>query len=165
MEKWRILYTQPTIGASTKLHPEKSLAASWFVRAYDQFIKSPQLTRRGWRSAINRILNDRDVDSTTSMTYALRCTARLTGDGRKNIYRDGLSLFHAPFNGAGPRRGIREEAPLEGFYSRAIMVGARKARVSLVWWSQRDLNPCLSLERTDETEEKQSDDDSESSDE
>jgi hypothetical protein len=28
MEKRRILYTQPTIEASTKLHPEKSLAAS-----------------------------------------------------------------------------------------------------------------------------------------
>ena len=34
-----------------------------------------------------------------------------------------------------------------------------------VWWSQRDLNPCLSLERTEETEEKQSDDDVRSSDE
>jgi len=33
------------------------------------------------------------------------------------------------------------------------------------WWSQRDLNPCLSLERTEETQENQSDDASESSDE
>jgi hypothetical protein len=92
MEKRRILYTQPTIEASTKLHPEKSLSASWFVRAHDQFIEPPQLTRRGRRGAINTILNDRDVDSTISMTYALRCAARLTGGGRKKIYREGLSL-------------------------------------------------------------------------
>jgi hypothetical protein len=58
MEKRRILYTQPTIEASTKLYPEKSLATSWFVRGHDQFIESPQLTRRGRRSAINTILND-----------------------------------------------------------------------------------------------------------
>jgi hypothetical protein len=92
MEKRRILYTQPTIEASTKLHPEKSLSASWFVRAHDQFIEPPQLTRRGRRGAINTILNDRDVDSTISMTYALRCAAHLTGGGRKKIYREGLSL-------------------------------------------------------------------------
>jgi hypothetical protein len=41
-----------------------------------------------------------------------------------------------------------------------VMQGEEK-----IWWSQRDLNPCLSLERTDETEEKQQDDDSEVSDE
>jgi len=33
-----------------------------------------------------------------------------------------------------------------------------------VWWLQRDLNPCLRLERTDESEENQQDDPSESSD-
>jgi hypothetical protein len=44
MEKRRILYTQPTIEASTKLHPEKSLAASWFVKKHDLLIKPPQLT-------------------------------------------------------------------------------------------------------------------------
>ena len=33
------------------------------------------------------------------------------------------------------------------------------------WWSQRDLNPCLSLERTEEFEEKQQDDSSEVSNE
>jgi hypothetical protein len=87
MEKWRILYTQPTIEASTKLHPEKSLAASWCVRTHDLFIEPPQLRRRGRRSAINTILNDRDVDSTASMTYALRCAARLTEGGRKKISR------------------------------------------------------------------------------
>ncbi len=34
-----------------------------------------------------------------------------------------------------------------------------------IWWSQRDSNPCLSLERTDESEEKQQDDSSGASDE
>ena len=80
------------------------------------------------------------------------------------------------------------QLPREGIYSRPIMdeargtsengqltggvlsghqehikwlpVGSRK-----VWWSQRDLNPCLSLERTDDSEENQQDDPSESSDE
>ena len=33
------------------------------------------------------------------------------------------------------------------------------------WWSQRDVNPCLSLKRTDESEEKQQDDIEESSNE
>jgi hypothetical protein len=33
------------------------------------------------------------------------------------------------------------------------------------WWSQRDLNPCLSLERTDGSEENQQDDDLDVSDE
>jgi hypothetical protein len=31
----------------------------------------------------------------------------------------------------------------KGFYSRAIMGEACAARASLMWWSQRDLNPCL----------------------
>jgi hypothetical protein len=75
------------------------------------------------------------------MTYALRCATRLAGGGRKRIYREGLSLYHS--NGTGPRRRIMGETPLEGFYSRAIMDGARAARASLVWWSQRDLNPCF----------------------
>ena len=62
------------------------------------------------------------------------------------------------------------ETPREGFYSRAIMDEARGTSEnekltggvlsgrqeqlkwlpvgsSKVWWSQRDLNPCLSLER------------------
>ena len=78
--------------------------------------------------------------------------------------------------------------PRERLYSRAIMDEARGTSEneqltggalsgrqeqlkwlpvgsSKVWWSQRDLNPCLSLERTDETQENQSDDPSESSDE
>jgi hypothetical protein len=33
------------------------------------------------------------------------------------------------------------------------------------WWSQRDSNPCLSLERTDGNQENQQDDTSEPSDE
>ena len=72
---------------------------------------------------------------------------------------------HAQFDSSGPRKRIMGEAPTEGFYPRAIMDEARAARASLVWWSQQDLNPCLSLERTDETEEKQQDDPLESSDE
>jgi len=63
MEKRRILYTQPTIEASTKLHPEKPFTASWFVRTRDLFIDPPQLTRKGRRSAINMIFNDWNVDS------------------------------------------------------------------------------------------------------
>ena len=78
--------------------------------------------------------------------------------------------------------------PRERLYSRAIMdeargtseneqltggaLSGRQERLkwlpvgsSKVWWSQRDLNPCLSLERTDESEENQQDDSSESSDE
>jgi hypothetical protein len=90
MEKQRILYTQPTIEASTKLHPEEILAASWFVKPQDLFIAPPQLTRRGRRSTINMIFSDRDVDSRTSMTYVLRCVARLTGGGSKKIYREWL---------------------------------------------------------------------------
>jgi hypothetical protein len=34
------------IEASTKLHPERSLAASWFMRAHDLFIELRELTRR-----------------------------------------------------------------------------------------------------------------------
>ena len=147
MEKRRILYTQPTIEASTKLHPEKPLAASWFVRTYDLLFEPPQLSRRGRRSAINTILNDRSVDSTTSMTYALRCAAHFIRDSRKKIFREGLSLCHAHFNGSGPRKRIMRETSIKGFSSRAIMDEARAIRASLVWWSQRDLNPCLSLER------------------
>jgi hypothetical protein len=147
MEKRRILYTQPTIEASTKLHPEIPLAASWCVRTHGLLIEPPHLSRRGRRSAINTILNDRDVDSTTSMTYALRCAACLTGGGRKKISREGLSLCHAEFNGSGPSKWIMGGTSIKGFYSRAIMDKTRAVRASLVWWSQRDLNPCLSLER------------------
>jgi hypothetical protein len=43
----------------------------------------------------------------------------------------------------GPPKRIMGEVPTEGFYSRAIMDEARAARASLVWWSQRDLNPCF----------------------
>jgi hypothetical protein len=83
MEKRRTLYTQPTIEASTKWYPEKSLAASWFVRTKDLFIEPLQLTRIEWRREINAILSDRDVDSTTFITYALRSAIRLTGCVRK----------------------------------------------------------------------------------
>jgi hypothetical protein len=68
-----------------------------------QFTERPQFTRGRRRNAINRILNDRDVDPKTSRTYALKCAARLTGGGHKKIYREGLSLCHAQFNGCGPR--------------------------------------------------------------
>src|SRR6266849_3322862 len=64
MEQRRILYTQPTIEASTKLHPEVPLAASWCVRTHGLLIEPPHLSRRGRRSAINTFLNDRNVDST-----------------------------------------------------------------------------------------------------
>mgnify|MGYP003385799271 CR=1 FL=1 len=46
-----------------------------------------------------------------------------------------------------------------------IAAGSGSRQASSGWWSQRDLNPCLSLERTEGTEQNQSDDDSESSDE
>jgi len=90
------------------------------VREYAyQFTEPPQFTRGRRRNAINRILNDREVDPKTSMTYALKCAARLAGDGRKKIYRVGLSLCHAQFNGCG-HGGIIEEVNFEWFYFSAI---------------------------------------------
>jgi hypothetical protein len=83
MEKRRTLYTQPTIEASTKSYHEKSLAASWFVGTKDLFIEPLQLTKIGGRIAINTTLDDRDVDSTTSITYTLKSTVRLPGCVRK----------------------------------------------------------------------------------
>ena len=44
------------------------------------------------------------------------------------------------------RGAVSQTKPLEGISVRA-MEEERTARASLVWWSQRDLNPCLSLER------------------
>jgi len=73
------------------------------------------------------------------------CLSRLTNNGL---------LRHADFSASCWRVS-----------SRAIIYEARSVRASLVWWSQRDLNPCLSLERTDESEENQQDDPSEPSDE
>jgi hypothetical protein len=68
---------------------------------------------------------------------------RLTGGCRKKISREGLSLCHAQFNGSGPGKRIMGETSIKGFYSRAIMDKARVVRAGLVWWSQRDLNPCF----------------------
>ena len=66
----------------------------------------------------------------------------LIGGCRKKISREELSLCHAQFNGSGPRKRIMGETSIKGFYSRAIMDKAR-VRAGLVWWSQRDLNPCF----------------------
>ena len=41
----------------------------------------------------------------------------------------------------------------------------RRLTRSVVWWSQRDSNPCLSLERAEENEENPQDEPSEPSDE
>jgi hypothetical protein len=68
---------------------------------------------------------------------------RLTGGCRKKISREGLSLCHAQFNGSGPGKPIMGETSIKGFYSRTIMDKARVVRAGLVWWSQRDLNPCF----------------------
>jgi hypothetical protein len=76
------LYTTNDRGVN-EVVPEKSLAASWFVRTKDLFIEPLQLTRIGSRRAINAILSDRDVDSTTFITYVLRSAIRLTGCVRK----------------------------------------------------------------------------------
>ena len=103
------------------------------VREYAcQFTELSQLTRGRRRSAINQILNDRDVDPKTSMTYALKCAARLTGGGRKKIYREGLSLCHAQFNDCGPRGGLWKKTILKWFY---CIAQSRKplARFERVW--------------------------------
>ena len=55
----------------------------------------------------------------------------------------GYRFCHAQFNGSGPRKRIMGETSIKGFYSRAIMDKARVVRAGLVWWSQRDLNPCF----------------------
>ena len=68
---------------------------------------------------------------------------QLTGGCRKKISREGLFLCHAQFNGSRPRKRIMGETSIKGFYSRAIMDKARVVRAGLVWWSQRDLNPCF----------------------
>jgi len=67
----------------------------------------------------------------------------LTGGYRKKISREGLSLCHAQLNGSGPRKWIMVETSIKGFYSRAIMDKACVVRAGLVWWSQRELNPCF----------------------
>ena len=67
----------------------------------------------------------------------------LTGGYRKKISREGLSLCHAQFKGSGPGKPIMGETSIKGFYSRAIMDKARVVRAGLVWWSQRELNPCF----------------------
>jgi hypothetical protein len=67
------------------LHPEKPIAASYCVSMHDLLIEPPQLTNRGWRNAINTILNDRDVDSTNSMTFTLGSAAGVTGGGSRKI--------------------------------------------------------------------------------
>ena len=106
---------------------------SILVRGYAcQFAEPPQLPRGRQRNAINRILNDRDVDPKTSMTYALKCAARLTGGGRKKIYREGLSLCHAQFNDCGPRGGLWKKTILKWFY---CIAQSRKplARFERVW--------------------------------
>jgi len=53
------------------------------------------------------------------MTYALKYAARLAGGSRKKIYREGLSLCHAQFNGL-HHGGIMEEDNREWFYFSAI---------------------------------------------
>lgn len=69
--------------------------------------------------------NDRDVDATTSITYALRNTVRITVCIRKLLTWHRPSLHHAQFNGSGLCRRMMGATPHGGCYSRAIMDEAR----------------------------------------
>ncbi len=90
------------------------------------------------------ILNDRDVDSTTWVMYAVRSAGGLTGAGRKRIFRKWLSRCHAQFDGSGSCKRTKRKASTEEFCFVLAQSSTRSAtRTSLVWWSQRDLNPCF----------------------
>ena len=68
------LYTTNDRGVN-EVAPRDTLRCILVLRTHDLLIEPPHLSRRGRRSAINTVLNDRNMDSTTSMTYALRCAA------------------------------------------------------------------------------------------
>jgi hypothetical protein len=89
MEKRRTLYTQPTIEASTKLHHEKSLAASWFMRTHDLSFEPLQLKRIGRPDAINMVLIQRAVESTN--LHDIQSTISTT-DHIDEIHRGALRL-------------------------------------------------------------------------
>jgi hypothetical protein len=83
-----------------------------------------------------------------------------------------LTIF---FDGACPsRRFAASQRPFVLWFVLGIPTEEATAHMNVansrrdegkVWWSQRDSNPCLSLERTDQTEEYQQDDASDKSDE
>jgi hypothetical protein len=82
------------------------------------------------------------------------------GYGWNQQLRNAVTLLHTALLSAGLSAGQSSDEKR----SELKVANSRKSQ-GKVWWSQRDLNPWLSLERTDESEENQQDDPLESSDE
>ena len=82
------------------------------------------------------------------------------GYGWNQQLREAVTRLHTALLSYGLSDGRSSDEPIA-----EVKVANSRTDEGKVWWSQRDSNPCLSLERTDGPEENQSDDDAESSDE
>jgi hypothetical protein len=135
------LYTTNDRGVN-EVAPQETSGAPCGASTYDLFIEPSQLTRQERWSATNTILNDRDVDSTTCMMYALRSAAApLEVVVRRSL--EWLSRCHAQFDGSGPCKRIMGKAPTEGFCFVPAQSWTRRAIRTSLGRSQRDLNPCF----------------------
>jgi len=129
--------------ASTKLHPDIPLAASWCVRTHDLLIEPPHLSRRGRRSAINTFLNDRNVDSTNSITYALRCAATSLEVTVRRSPARGYPCAMLNSMALGRASGLWGKLLLKDFIHAQSWTRRAWYERAWCWWSQRDLNPCF----------------------
>jgi hypothetical protein len=82
------------------------------------------------------------------------------GYGWNQQLRNAVTLLHTALLSAGLSAGQSPDEKISD-----LKVANSRRDEGKVWWSQRDLNPSLSLERTHESEENQQDDSSESSNE
>ena len=77
------------------------------------------------------------------------------GYGWNQELRRAVTLLETAYAGLNLSYGLSYEGQMEEGTRAVKVVNSREDQENQWWWSQRDSNPCLSLERADEDEEDQ----------